>query len=188
MAAAKRKSKSVIKPAPATFRYYVATSADGFIAEENGGFEWLHDYLDVDYGMAQFMKSVDTIIMGRKTYELTLKHQGGASSPGKRCVVLSSKIKSGPPGYEFWSGPVDDLARQLVEQGSRNIWIMGGGVTASAFLEAGFLDEVEQYVMPRLLGQGIPMLAPLPRHALLELMESKTFKNGAVMLRYRVRK
>jgi dihydrofolate reductase len=188
LAAAKRKRKKVIKPASATFRYYVATSADGFIADENGGFDWLHDYLDVDYGMAQFMKSVDTIVMGRKTYEPTLKHEGGASSPGKRCVVLSYTIKSGPPGYEFWAGPVEDLAKQLVEQGSRNIWIMGGGVTASAFLEAGFPDEVEQYVMPRFLGRGIPMFAPLSRHALLELAESKTFKNGAVMLRYRVRK
>ncbi len=162
MAAAKRKSKSVIKPAPAIFRYYVATSADGFIAEENGGFEWLHDYLDVDYGMAQFMKSVDAIIMGRKTYEPTLKHQGAASSPGKRCIVLSSKIKSGPSGYEFWSGPVGDLAKQLVEQGPRNIWIMGGGVTASAFFEAGFLDEVEQYVMPRFLGREFPCLRRFP--------------------------
>jgi dihydrofolate reductase len=166
------------------FIYYFASSSDGFIADADGGVEWLNAYDDVDYGWGPFMKSVDALVIGRTTYEQALT-LGPWPSPGMTCVVLSKTRKEGPHVDRFWSEPLERLPEYLAGKGAKRVWMMGGGAAAASFLNAGLLDEIEQQVMPIVLGSGIPAYGKLDRHLPLALEDSKAFKNGVVTLKYR---
>jgi dihydrofolate reductase len=164
------------------FVYYVASSLDGYIAEANGSVDFLNRFHDVDYGIGKFAKSIDCVVFGRTTYEQSLTF--GPPPMKKRTVVLSSQRKSGDYVDEFWSGSLPDLATHLDDTGSKRVWMMGGGVTASSFLEAGFLDELWLHVMPVVLGTGIPLFARGGGTAKFSLAESRTFPNSVLFLRY----
>lgn len=164
--------------------YYVATSADGLIADRLGNVDWLEPYLEKDYAFHHFLDSIDTVVMGRRTYERTLR--GARSNPyeGKHFVVLSRTRSIGPFATLFWQGLPQDLIPRLDEMGSKSIWIVGGGCVAGAFLEAGLLDEVQQFVVPVVLGSGTPLFGALRQQASMRLKDSDTFENGVVRLRY----
>lgn len=164
--------------------YYVASSADGFIADAGGGVDWLNPFFNTDYGFHGFLNSIDTVVMGRRTYEHLLKLSKENPYKGKRFVVLSRSRSSGPHAELFWPGPLAGLAAQLEALGSKSVWIVGGGAVAAAFLQAGLLDEVKQFVMPLALGSGTPLFGPLERPVPLELKDTKSFPNGVVQLRY----
>jgi dihydrofolate reductase len=166
------------------FIYYAATSLDGFIATSTGGVDWLNHFHDVDYGFVAFVRQIDCAVMGRTTYEHTLKL--GPPPMKIRTVVLSSQRKSGPHADEFWSGSLSDLAAHLEATGAKRVWVMGGGITASAFVDAGLLDEVSLHIMPVILGAGIPAFARSKVEKKLQLLETKSFKNGVLHLRYAV--
>lgn len=166
------------------FIYYFACSSDGFVADPHGDVDWLDAYHDVDYGMTRFMKSIDALVMGRKTYEKSLT-LGPWPSPKMTCVVLSKTRKDGPHVSRFWSEPLAGLPGYLASKGVRRVWMMGGGEAAASFLDAGLLDEIEQYVMPIVLGSGIPAYGNLHRQVPLALVESRAFKNGVAILKYR---
>jgi dihydrofolate reductase len=163
--------------------YGCAMSMDGFIADSHGGVGWLDDFHGQDYGESDYMRG-DTLIMGRTTYEHGLK-LGWRGEKRKYVVVLSSQRQSGPHVDRFWSGSLRDLDRHLRER-SQSVWMMGGGITASSFLEAGLLDEVRVAVMPVVLGSGVPLFGPLPRPVRLQLMRSKSFPDHVVTMNYTV--
>ncbi|HXH49311.1 MAG TPA: dihydrofolate reductase family protein [Terriglobia bacterium] len=164
--------------------YYVATSIDGLIADRSGNVDWLGRFFDVDYGFHGFLDSVDTVVMGRRTYERILKNARTNPYEGKLFVVLSRTWKTGPYAHLFWHGPLEDLMRRLEGFGSKSLWIVGGGSVAGTFLEAGLLDEVRQFVMPLVLGSGTPLFGPLREHASLRLKDSQSFANGVLQLTY----
>jgi len=164
--------------------YYVATSIDGLIADANGGIDWLSPFFNTDYGFHPFMDSIDTVAMGRRTYDRLLNTSRKNPYEGKRFVVLSHTRSSGPHADLFWPGHLRGLMRRLEAMGSMSIWIVGGGSAAGAFLEAGLIDEVRQFVMPLLLGSGTPIFGPLRRPVALHLKESQSFPNGVLQLRY----
>lgn len=164
--------------------YRVATSSDGLIADASGGIDWLSPFFDIDYGSRGFVDSIDTVVMGRRTYERLLKTARENPYPGKRFIVLSHSRSSGPHANLFWSGPVRNLTMRLDAMGSKSLWIVGGGSVAGAFLEAGLLDELQQLVMPVVLGSGTPLFGPLRQPASLHLKESHSFANGVLRLRY----
>ena len=164
--------------------YYVATSVDGLIADRFGNLDWLGRFFGVDYGFHGFLDSIDTVVMGRRTYERILKNSRTNPYEGKLFVVLSRTLKNGPYAHLFWHGPLDDLMRRLEGFGSKSLWIVGGGSVAGTFLEAGLLDEVRQFVMPLVLGSGTPLFGPLREQASLRLKESQSFANGVLQLTY----
>jgi dihydrofolate reductase len=164
--------------------YYVATSIDGLIADRFGNVDWLGRFFDVDYGFHSFLESIDTVVMGRRTYERILKSAKTNPYEGKLFVVLSRTWKSGPYAHLFWQGPLEDLMRRLEGFGSKSLWIVGGGSVAGTFLEAGLLDEVRQFVMPLALGSGTPLFGPLREQASLRLKDSQFFANGVMQLTY----
>ncbi len=167
------------------FIYSLAASLDGFIADRKGGVKWLDAYSDADYGLEDFFRSIDTIVMGRKTYDVAQK-LGGLPPMGKtRVIVLSKKLKRVKGNAEVWHGTLAALAKDLEWQGARRVWMMGGGVTASAFLSAGMLDEIEVATMPVILGSGIPMFGELKKPVGFELTAMREFPNGVVMRSYR---
>jgi dihydrofolate reductase len=166
-----------------TFVYYFANSADGFVADARGGVEWLDAYDDVDYGFTAFMKTIDAMVMGRKTYEQVLTF-GKWYYHGTPCVVLSKSRKEGPYA-EFWSEPVLGLREYFRKKKAKRVWMVGGGAAAAAFLNADMIDEIEQHIIPIVLGTGIPPYGPLYKNVPLTLTESKAYKNGVVMVRYK---
>lgn len=164
--------------------YYVATSADGLIADRLGNLDWLAPYLEKDYSFHSFLDSIDTVVMGRRTYERILRTTKTNPYEGKHFVVLSHTRSSGPHAGLFWQGSPEELIPRLDEMGSKSLCVVGGGCVAGAFLEAGLLDEVQQFIMPVVLGSGTPLFGPLRQHASLRLKDSQSFENGVVRLRY----
>ena len=167
----------------------LATSADGYIAGPDGDLEWLNSYPAPRgfYGHDAFMKSVDTELLGRNTYEESLRL--GAKFEGKtRAIVFSRHARpaDAPRGVEFVSGDIGEFVTHLREQPGKDIWLMGGGELIASFLDAQAIDEFNVSVFPIFIGEGIPLIAPRHRHVPLELLNVERFDNGVVQLHYRV--
>ncbi|HLE56730.1 MAG TPA: dihydrofolate reductase family protein [Rhodothermia bacterium] len=168
---------------------YLATSADGFIARPDGGVDWLdRPRPRGNYGMAAFLRSVDTVVMGRATYDIS-KKLGQGGWPGKRTIVLSRSLDHGAVnGVVVESGDVGELARRLRAEDGRDVWLMGGAMVFSGFLDAGELDELIIHVVPVLIGTGIPLLEAKSRTSELELKSTQKFSDGVVRLHYVVKR
>ena len=173
---------------------YIATSADGFIACKDGGVDWLdRPHTAGDYGMGKFYKSIDTILWGRKTYDMLLRFQkegkGGPDMGGIKNYAFSRK----PPqkvadGFEFVREPIKKFAKRLRAEKGKDIWMMGGAGIIASFLDAGEIDEFIINVIPTFIGEGIPLVAPARRNVPLKLLSIKKFSDGVVRLRYGVEK
>jgi dihydrofolate reductase len=171
--------------------YYVAASADGFIARRDGSVDWLESRPAEDYGAEAFFASVDTIVWGRTTFEgYGMKPPGlEPFGRGTRHVVLSHRPppEGADPRVEFTSEPPQRLAGRLRREARKDVWLMGGGASAAAFLDAGELDGLVVHVIPVLLGEGVPLFGPAARDVPLRLEEAKAFPDGVVRLRYRLK-
>jgi dihydrofolate reductase len=178
---------------PRKFIVYIATSADGFIARPDGGVEWLdRPRPPGNYGMAAFHESVDTILFGRKTYDVALGFTGGkgvGSGPWVKNYVFSRRPPKSPaPDVEFVREPLRKFARRLRATAGRDVWVMGGGGLIGSLLDAGEIDEFIIHVIPTFIGEGIPLVAPRHRSVPLRLLSTKRFSDGVVRLRYAVEK
>ncbi len=164
---------------------YIATSADGYIARGDGSYDWLdRPRPKGNYGMATFFRSIDTILWGRKTYELALKV--GGSRVGKRIenYVFSHRRLPPKPGWKYVKEPIRPFAERLRATTGKDVWIMGGAGLIGSFLDAGQIDEFIINVIPIFIGEGIPLIQPRRRHVALELKSSRRFSDGVVRLRY----
>ncbi len=171
----------------------IATSADGFIARKDGGIDWLERPSPKgNYGMNAFWKSIDTILWGRKTYELILKFEKeGKASPDMFGGMKNYAFSRRPPrkikeGFEFVKEPIKEFATRLRRQPGKNIWMMGGGGLIASFLDAGEIDEFIISVIPSFIGEGIPLIAPKQRTVPLKLLSSKSFPDSVLKLHYAV--
>ena len=173
---------------------YIATSADGYIARPDGDVEWLNRRPNtVDYGMRAFYSTIDTILWGRKTYDWMLNYHRRAGGKGAifdtklANYVFSRKPPKRPaPGVEFVTEPVKAFARRLRARPGKHIWMMGGGGLIASFLDAGEIDEFDIHVIPTLIGEGIPLVAPRHRDVALRLRSARKYPDGVVRLRYQV--
>jgi dihydrofolate reductase len=169
---------------------HIAASADGYIARPDGDLQWLTSRPAPKgfYGMNAFMKSIDTKVLGRKTYEESLR-LGANFGLGSRTIVFSrqSPPKDAPSGVEFANGAIGPFVRILREQPGKNIWLMGGGEIIASFLDEQAIDEFVISVVPVFIGEGIPLIARRHRHVPLDLLSSERFEDGLVQLHYRVR-
>jgi len=168
---------------------HIATSADGYIARPDGDLEWLTSRPAPEgfYGMRAFMQSIDTKLLGRKTYEASLC-LGAKFDSKTRNVVFSRHAPppSAPAGVEFVNEAVGPFVDRLREEPGKDIWLMGGGGLISSFLDVDAIDEFVISVVPVFIGDGIPLIAPRHRHVPLELRSTERFEDGLVQLRYRV--
>jgi dihydrofolate reductase len=175
---------------------YIATSADGFIARKDGGIDWLDRPTPkgVDYGLAAFYKSIDTILYGRKTYDVAVKfvEQGMPIPTDTRVRNYVFSRRRSPkkilPGFEFVKEPIKKFTKRLRAQKGKDIWMMGGGGIIASFLDAGEIDEFAISVIPVFIGEGIPLIAPRHRTVPLKLLSTKKFSDGVVSLHYAVEK
>jgi dihydrofolate reductase len=170
---------------------HIGTSADGYIARADGDLEWLTSRPAPPgfYGMNAFMKSIDTKLLGRKTYEASLR-LGAKFGAKDRTFVFSRHAPpaDAPSGVEFVSGDIGAFVSHLRERPGKDIWLMGGGDLIASFLDAHAIDEFVISVAPVFIGDGIPLIARRHRHVPLDLISSERFEDGLVQLRYRVQR
>ena len=168
---------------------HIGTSADGYIARPDGDLEWLTSGPKPEgfYGMSAFMKSIDTKLLGRKTYEVSLR-MGAKFDSKSRTIVFSRHAPpvDAPRGVEFVSGPIGPFVSRLREHPGQDIWLMGGGELIASFLDEQSIDEVVISEAPVFSGDGIPLIAPRHRHVPLDLHTVERFEDGLVQLHYRV--
>lgn len=162
----------------------LATSLDGYIARPDGGFDWC--FTDQDYGMAAFFASVDAVIMGRHSYDLTRK-MGETLDPAKRYYVLSRRgMRTDGENVFPFAGDVADLRLRMVEDGIKHAWLFGGADVCGQFAQEGLIDECVIAVHPLALGGGIPLFRGLLRDLRMKLLDSRTYSTGLVLLHYQV--
>jgi dihydrofolate reductase len=169
---------------------YIATSLDGFIARKNGDIDWLSGGEGgEDYGYAEFMSTVDVIVMGSNTYEKVLTFGGWPYQ--KKVIVLTSRDLRVPADLAekvetLHLSPVELIA-ELQSRDIRQIYL-DGGVTIQRFLRAGLVDEMTITTIPVLIGGGLPLFGALDRDVRVELLRSQSFNNGFVQNKYKVLK
>lgn len=169
----------------------VANSLDNYIARENHAVDWLMWGKEAAAFMSEFWKTIDTVLMGRKTYEVALEHSKGQSNPypGIKSYVFSRTLReSEDEAVKIVRGEAAEFVRKLKGEEGKDICVMGGGEFAKSLFEAGVIDEIGFNIHPVLLGSGIPLFHEMSRQINLELLDCKPFKNGCVLVSYRVKK
>jgi len=168
---------------------HIAASADGYIARPDGDIDWLTSRPAPKgfYGMNTFMRSIDTKLLGRKTYEASLRM--GATFDSKSPHIVFSRHAppaDAPSGVEFVNGAIGPFVRRLRARPGKDIWLMGGGELIASFLDEHAIDEFVISVVPVFIGDGIPLVARRHRHVPMDLRSVERFDDGVVQLRYRV--
>ena len=141
--------------------------------------------------MQDYWNTIDTILMGRKTYQAALKMSGGKENlySGMQTYVFSRTLKPAKRGpLEIVSSDAVKFLRRLKKADGKDICVMGGGNLARSFFDAELIDEIGFNIHPVLLGQGIPLFLEMKRQVNLELMDCKPFRNGCVYVVYRVKR
>lgn len=166
--------------------YSVAASLDGYIARSDGSYDWIPDEPGIDWGA--FLGRFDTVLMGRRTYEVVSASEADEGPTAqKRTVVFSRSLDPEQrPGIEIVRGNAAEFVDALRDEDGKDIWLMGGGVLFRSLLDAGLVDGVEVAVVPVLLGDGIPLLPSREGETGLELRAVERYPSGIVLLRYDV--
>ncbi len=166
-------------------RYQVAVSLDGFIAGPNGEYDWI--VMDPSIDFSALYKEFDTVVMGRKTYEVTAAQGGHGAMPGLEVVAFSRTLPPATyPGVRVTDDDPRHVVAELKKKQGRDIWLFGGGTLFRTLLDARLVDTVEVAVMPVMLGSGIPLVQPGSTTKLV-LSDQKTLPaSGIVVLSYSV--
>ena len=168
---------------------HIATSADGYVARPDGNLDWLtrRPAPKGFYGLPKFSRSIDAKILGRKTFDLSVK-MGASFSADNVHYVFSrgAPPPSVPPGVQFVTESIRAFAERLRKQAGKNIWMMGGGEIIGSFLDEGAIDEFIITVMPMFIGEGIPLIARRHFQIPLRLLSLRRFRDGVVQLHYDV--
>jgi dihydrofolate reductase len=167
---------------------FVGVSVDGFMARLDGSHDFLPEGGGEPHGYDEFIATVDTLVIGRKTFE-AVRALGQWPYGDRRVVVLSSgpldfsSVRGGR--LERMSGPPGEIAARLEAQGARHAYV-DGGLTIQAFLRAGLVRRLVVTRVPVLVGTGIPLFGPLPGDLRLEHVATQAYASGLVKSEYRV--
>jgi len=167
-----------------------ANSLDNYFARKDHAVDWLMWSDEAASVMTDYWKTIDTVLMGRKTYEVALKNSKGKSNPypGIKSYVFSRTLQPGKDaGVEIIQKDAVAFVRKLKSQKGKDICVMGGGAFAKTLLEANLIDEIGFNIHPVLLGSGIPLFHEMNHQIDLELLQCKAFKNGCVLVTYRIK-
>ena len=166
---------------------FVGTSLDGFIARRNGDYDFLPSDGGEPHGYEEFMASIDTILIGRNTFDVVLKLPQWPYAD-KRVVVLSSRSLdlSGIPGrIEQMTGEPREIAQRLEATGAKHVYV-DGGLTIQSYLCAGLINDLTITRVPVLIGEGIPLFGALPQDVTLRHVGTRQYKSGLVTSEYEV--
>ncbi|HEY0116455.1 MAG TPA: dihydrofolate reductase family protein [Allosphingosinicella sp.] len=167
--------------------YGGAVSADLYLAGPGEVMDWLRWDEEVAAISAASWTGVDTMLIGRKTYDFAIRNHGGIpSQPGIRSILFSRSLAEAPPGVDLVREDAVDFVRSLKAERGGDIIVMGGGQLGSALLAAGLVDEIGLNLHPLLLGGGTPAFQPMPERLELEPLETRALANGCALMRWRV--
>lgn len=167
---------------------YIAVSLDGYIAKRDGSVDWLSgngDITNIDNGYDDFYKTIDTVVMGRTTYEQVINELSPDSwvYEGKKCYVATSKNCDSDTRADFITDDIVDLIKSLKKKDGKDIWLIGGGKLIDQFIKENLIDKYIITIIPTLLGDGIPLFLKENPEIKLRLVESKEV-DGMVELSY----
>jgi len=166
---------------------YIAASLDGYIADSQGSISWLDAFNDQEYGYAAYLASMPVMVLGRSTFDQAL---GFAADPypGKRVIVLTHRplTANAPANTSTYAGSLRGLAEDLAKEGVETYGLVGGGNVNRQYLQEGLLDLLDLFIIPVMLGSGIPLFpAPYPPKSLI-LHETARYMNGVTYMRYEI--
>ena len=168
---------------------FIATSLDGYIAKPNDDLSFLKlvEKEGEDYGYAEFTATIDTIILGRKTYDWVLKEIGTSHyDNGERDVyVITRTERPGVGKTTFYTGNLTELVQQLKDGNGKNIYCDGGAEIINELLKNDLIDEFVISIVPVLVGNGTRLFKDNRPEQMLELVSTKAFETGLVQLRYK---
>lgn len=167
--------------------YGAAVSLDLYIAGADEALDWLLWSDDAKKISAESWKGVDTILMGRKTYEFAARSGGGGGGASKiRTYIFSRTMTAAPEGAELVGDDAAGFVRALKARPGGDIIVLGGGELAASLIEGGAVDEIGLNLHPILLGGGVPMFGALGRRVALDLIEARPIARGCLFMLYRV--
>jgi dihydrofolate reductase len=178
-----------------TVTYGGAVSLDGFLADAAGGIDWIHFSKDVQQDMAEFWKDVDTILMGRKTWDFAASSNmdtsevEAAMDPAMRTYVFSRTLDAiDKPGVELVKGDAVKFVRDLKQRPGKGICLMGGGELAQSLIAEGLVDVVGLNIHPILLGSGVPVFRDPGHRVAFTLTECRQLDGDCVVVKYALRR
>ncbi|HAI29763.1 MULTISPECIES: dihydrofolate reductase family protein [unclassified Thalassospira] len=167
---------------------YIATSLDGMIADKNDSLDWLFAYDGMDlgaYDYNKFLKRIQTVVMGRGTYDFVANQPSEWPYHGKRVFVVTSRPIDNPVGDIEVRSEIGALISELRAFDDGDVWMLGGGKLQMAFIEREALDEIEIYIMPEMLGGGTPLFPQTGFRGSPTLISTQMLDRGCVRLHYR---
>ncbi len=167
--------------------YHVACSLDGYIADRQGGVEWLDRIDDAgeDYGYPEFSRSLDGIVMGSRTYEFALHYGEWVYADKPSWVLTRRDLPLAHPTVTLTRDDPVAVVESLQARGLQRIWLLGGGSLAASFARERLISEYIIAVLPVLLGGGIRLFEGESATTELEFRGAQSYSNGIVHLTYR---
>lgn len=162
---------------------FIAASLDGLIARSNGAVDWL--FTDQDYGYRDFFASIDTVIMGRKTYTQILQW-GDYPYQGKQGFVFTrSPSPTQDDNVEFVQENIEALMASLRSRTGQNIWLVGGAELIALFRQQQWIDQLILSIHPLILETGIPLFLPVVGQVQqLIFQQMQVFETGLIQTTY----
>lgn len=161
---------------------YIASSLDGFIAGKDDDLSWL--FTNEGYGFDEFFKGIDTILTGRKTYEISLKLEPSFFID-KEVIVFSHSMNIQINNIKTISNNIPEYVKNLKMQDGKDIWLLGGGEITTLLVENNLVDEMLIFIHPILVGEGSPLFKNISEYKKLNFVNSTSYKNGLLEVRYK---
>ena len=168
----------------------LAVTLDGYIEGPNGEYDWC--FTDQDYGLSEFYSIIDSVFIGRKSYEIAQQYasenngQMAPDMPPVQEYIFSKSLKTVKKDAILISENSMEEARRIKEQPGKDIWLYGGAALTDALMQEGLVDELWLSVNPILLGAGTPLFRHQETRTKLKLLECKTYETGLVSLKYQI--
>jgi dihydrofolate reductase len=161
----------------------VAVSLDGFIEGPNGEYDWC--FQDQDYGLSDFFQRIDTVFVGRKTYEMTLGMEApGGDFPKMKEYVFSSTLKKVKEGSILVNGDIKKEIEKIKAESGKDIWLFGGAGLTTSLMNLKLIDEISLAIHPILLGSGKLLFNNIHQRVNLKLVSKKAYETGLVSVVY----
>ncbi len=163
----------------------LAVSLDGFIEGPNGEYDWC--FTDQDYGLSNFFKRIDTLFMGRKTYEMYLAMgDSGSDFPKLKEYVFSTTLNKVKDRAFLIKGDIKNKVESIKKEKGKDIWLFGGSALTTSLVNLKLVDEISLAVHPILLGSGKPLFSNIKEKINLKLADTKTYSTGLISLLYNI--
>lgn len=163
----------------------LCASFDSFIEGKNGEIDWC--FTDQDYGMTEFLGSIDTILFGRKSYEQLIELMPGAFAD-KKWLIFSRTLNTDSTKHTIISKEPKEVMPELLKEKGKDIWLYGGASLTSEMLNSDLIDEMIVSIHPVILGAGMPLFENIISQKKLILEGTQSYSSGLVQIRYKVQK